>query len=474
TDNTGNGGTANPSADVSVNKTLVTAGPYLAGQSISYSLVVTNNGPSTATAINVSDTPTNLSITSVTGACTAFPCTIPSLTSGSTATITVNATIIAAGAFDNSATATGAENDPVPANNTDNTGNGGNASPSADVAINKTLLTAGPFTLGQVINYTLVVSNNGPSTATAINVTDTPTNLAITSVTGACAALPCTIASLTSGSSATLNVAATITAVGAFNNSATATGAESDPVPANNTDNTGNGGFVGPSPSLTLAKSASTPTYNTVGQVVNYSYVVTNTGNVLISGIAITDDKIPTVTCPVTTLAPNAGTTCTGSYTITLADLNAGSVTNNASVNGTPTAGSLSPATDSETVTAVQSPSMTVDKSNPTNADNDASGTVSINDVLTYVVTATNSGNITLTNVVVSDPQLTPTSNTCASVVPGATCVLTGTHLVTLADVTAGSIVNTATGDSDQTAPVTDTVTTPTAALAIVANDDTG
>ena len=78
------------------------------------------------------------------------------------------------------------------------------------------------------------------------------------------------------------------------------------------------------------------------------------------------------------------------------------------------------------------------------NADGDASGTVSVGDVLTYTVTMTNTGNTTLANVVVSDALITPNSNTCASVAPGATCQLVGTYTVTQADADAGNIRNTA------------------------------
>ena len=42
------GGTAVAAADVSMTKTLTTAGPYNVGQSVTYTLVVANVGPSTA------------------------------------------------------------------------------------------------------------------------------------------------------------------------------------------------------------------------------------------------------------------------------------------------------------------------------------------------------------------------------------------------------------------------------------------
>ena len=58
-------------------------------------------------------------------------------------------------------------------------------------------------------------------------------------------------------------------------------------------------------------------------------------------------------------------------------------------------------------------------------------------DVLTYTVTVTNTGNIPLTNVVVTDSLITPTGGTtpCASVPVGGTCTLIGTYTVTAADV---------------------------------------
>ena len=115
--------------DVSLTKTLDTPGLYVAGQTVTYTIEVANAGPSTATNINVTDTPTNMVITSVSGSgCTSFPCVIPSLAASSDTTITVTAKI-GAGAFDNSATATTAE-DTDTGNNTDSAGNSGNADPA--------------------------------------------------------------------------------------------------------------------------------------------------------------------------------------------------------------------------------------------------------------------------------------------------------------------------------------------------------
>ncbi|MEA2163516.1 MAG: hypothetical protein QOK37_1643 [Thermoanaerobaculia bacterium] len=339
TDNTGNGGTAAASADVSLVKTLLTSGPFTAGQTISYSLVVANAGPSTATSIQVTDTPANLTITNVSGSgCSSLPCTIASLASGANTTINVTATIIAAGAFDNSASGNGTEFDPNSGNNTDSTGNGGTAAASADVSLVKTLTTAGPFTVGQAITYTLVVANAGPSTATSIQVTDTPTNLTITNVSGSgCAALPCSIASLASGANTTITVTATIVTGGAFDNSATATGVEFDPVPGNNTDNTGNAGSTAVA-DVSIVKTLVTGGPYYAGQSVSYTLVIHNAGPSTATGIQVTDSPTnQTITavsgsgcsalpCTIASLAVNASTTINVTAKITAA----GTFTNSA------------------------------------------------------------------------------------------------------------------------------------------------
>ena len=53
-------------------------------------------------------------------------------------------------------------------------------------------------------------------------------------------------------------------------------------------------------------KSSTTTSLSAPGTV-NYSYVVTNTGNVTVTGIALSDDNDNNdVSCPATTLAPGA------------------------------------------------------------------------------------------------------------------------------------------------------------------------
>ncbi|MBT2752320.1 hypothetical protein J7J50_14275, partial [Lysobacter sp. ISL-50] len=68
-----------------------------------------------------------------------------------------------------------------------------------------------------------------------------------------------------------------------------------------------------------------------------------------------------TVTCPALPaggLAPTQTLTCTANYTVTQADLNAGTLTNIASA----TDGTTTSPTDTVTITATQTRAMTIDK----------------------------------------------------------------------------------------------------------------
>ncbi|MFA9192761.1 hypothetical protein AAGV28_15415, partial [Flavobacterium sp. FZUC8N2.13] len=75
------------------------------------------------------------------------------------------------------------------------------------------------------------------------------------------------------------------------------------------------------------------------------------------------------------------------------------------------------------------------------------SGTGILGDVITYTFAVTNTGNTTLSNVVVTDPMvgLTITGNPIATLAVGASsAVITGTYTITQADIDAGKVVNTA------------------------------
>ena len=115
-----------------------------------------------------------------------------------------------------------------------------------------------------------------------------------------------------------------------------------------------------------IVKTGTPSTYSAVDDVISYSYLVTNTGNVTISQPITIDDDIATdESCPgaPASLAPLDTIVCTASHTITQADLDAGSVTNVASASGVdPNSAPVTSPTDDATVTAVQSPSLSIEK----------------------------------------------------------------------------------------------------------------
>jgi uncharacterized repeat protein (TIGR01451 family) len=108
-------------ADVTITKT----GPFgvaPAGGEISYTIVVTNQGPNAATHVVVSDpTPAGLTLLDTAGDCaTAFPCALGTLSPGQVKTITARYYVDPSltGAISNTATVTSATPDPSSTNST--------------------------------------------------------------------------------------------------------------------------------------------------------------------------------------------------------------------------------------------------------------------------------------------------------------------------------------------------------------------
>ncbi len=136
-----------PTADISVSKTLDEKPEYWVGESVRYTIVVSNSGPSRATNVQITDTPTkldNLKFDSNSGECIRSTCSINSIEAGSSATITVTATIADNGNFTNVVKVTANEFDPKRDNNTSED-NSAEANSSADVSATQQLVSGGPF-----------------------------------------------------------------------------------------------------------------------------------------------------------------------------------------------------------------------------------------------------------------------------------------------------------------------------------------
>jgi uncharacterized repeat protein (TIGR01451 family) len=222
--------TVTSSADLSVLKTATSA--VTAGNNVTYHIVVTNNGPSDATVVNMSDTlPPNTTFVSETqptgpaftcinpsvGGTGAVSCSIATLTFGTTATFDIVAKFAAAtpaGPSSNTANVSSATSDPAPGNNSSTAVTQVGAA-LADLSITKTP-APGPYGTGQPLTYTIVATNGGPTTATAVTVTDTlPAGSTLQSSTpaGACSGtttVTCNAGTLANGASATFTLTITL------------------------------------------------------------------------------------------------------------------------------------------------------------------------------------------------------------------------------------------------------------------------
>ena len=90
-------------------------------------------------------------------------------------------------------------------------------------------------------------------------------------------------------------------------------------------------------PHISLTKDAAESSYDAVNDVIHYTLVATNDGNVTLHNVTITDPKLGTLTFTPSapaTLAPGATLTATGSHTITQSDLDAGFYDNTATAAG--------------------------------------------------------------------------------------------------------------------------------------------
>jgi uncharacterized repeat protein (TIGR01451 family) len=213
---------------------------------------------------------------------------------------------------------------------------------------------------------------------------------------------------------------------------------------------------------LTIAKSAAESYFTAAGNVLHYSYLVTNSGFAPLPGpVTVADDKASDEACPAVGtvgdldnfLDPGESIACTATYTVQPADVTAGSVTNTASA----TVGGVTSSTSTKTVGLA---ALTIAK------DADPTST-STTGPIAYTITVTNTGTVDLTGVVLTDPltagaSLVSGDTTDPGVLDvGEIWVYSATYTVTPADLTAGSpIVNSATVDTDQTAPAGASATT--------------
>ncbi|MEM7705708.1 MAG: autotransporter domain-containing protein [Pseudomonadota bacterium] len=243
------------SSDLSLAKTASAASVDV-GSPFSYTLTVSNAGPDTASAFTVTDTlPTGVSYDGFSGAefsCTeaagAVTCTYSGagLANGATTSLNLNVTAQSDGLTSNSATVdlSPPAVDPTPTNDTgtvDVTIN-----PGADLALTKSA-SVSTATVGDLFDWVITVTNNGPAGADGFTVTDTlPTQTSFSSVvaldytcTTAASDISCTWAGtgpLPNAGTSQITVTVDAVSPGTANNTATvsAAAAAPDTNPGNN------------------------------------------------------------------------------------------------------------------------------------------------------------------------------------------------------------------------------------------------
>jgi hypothetical protein len=193
-----------------------------------------------------------------------------------------------------------------------------------------------------------------------------------------------------------------------------------------------------------------------VGDVVTYSFDATNTGSIPLDSLVIHEGafsgtgELGAIECPTTILAPGASTSCHATYTVTQADVDAGTVTNSATATAEPVNTSTVVSSDdsSAEVGTPGAGALTVTKT----AD---AASVTAGDDVTYTLTAVNSGSLTLHGVTLSDDAFTGHGSLgtldCdaaqpAVLAPGEELRCTVDYTTTAQDV--GTIDNTAVGNA--------------------------
>jgi len=165
--------------------------------------------------------------------------------------------------------------------------------------------------------------------------------------------------------------------------------------------------------------------YINAGDEIEYTFEVTNTGNVTVSDLVINDTTIGVTDLAVVSpvLSPGQVGTASATYTITQADVDAGEVVNTAVAEGTDPSGEAvtddsdnpNNTTDEDTngdgdpddatVTSLFNPLVSVEKDGEY-VDTDGNGVINVGDHITYTFTVTNTGNVTVSDLVINDTTI--------------------------------------------------------------------
>jgi len=411
--------------DIGVSKEVNNATPN-AGDTVTYTITATNNGPDDATGVEITDilpqglgyisnSPSRGSYDNVTGRWT-----IGNLTNSASVTLIITATVGAvAGGIINTASVTDVDQEDT---------NSGNNSASADIiaqyadlAINKSVNDPTPNE-GDTVTYTVAVTNNGPVTATSVEITDQlPSGVEYLSATttqgslmyvSAANKVVFTVGTLINGASVTLNIIAIVdtgTCGVPITNTASITA--TDQVDPNNSNNSNSVDITVQCADLEVSKSVDEPNPGK-GDTVKYTVTVTNNGPDSATNVKLTDELPSGVTYKSATITQGNYNSITGIWTV-------GGLNNGVSAILTISA---IVDTDACSVAVINTASIaSVDQADPDNRNNSDSAELtvqcadlevskSVNDptpgegeTIIYTITVTNNGPDDATGVEITD-----------------------------------------------------------------------
>ena len=418
---------------IHIAKTSTTTSITATGQSVPYAFTVTNTGNLTLTGVTLSDPKCSTAISGPSGDTNSDNKLQTSETWGySCSHVVTQAEVDTGGNLSNTVTADSIESDAdtstllIP------------VAQSPSIQVVKSSTTAAVTLAGQVIPYKFTVTNTGNLTLSGISITDPNCSTAVSGPTGDTNSDGKLQTTETWEYNCNRNVTqAEIDAGGNLSNTVTADSTESsadtDTLTIPITQN----------PSIHVVKTSTTTSISAVDDVVPYRFTVTNNGNITLSGVTVVDPK-----CTSAVSGPSGDSNSdsklqstetwvyTCNHTVSQAEVDAGgNLSNTVTVDSTE-----SPLdTDSLDIPVSQNAELSLSKT-----ATEASYS-SVGEVLHFTITAHNTGNVKLTGVTVSDPQLSDLScspSSPSTLDPDETMTCTGTHTIVLADLTAGFYKN--------------------------------
>jgi uncharacterized repeat protein (TIGR01451 family) len=315
-------GTVTALADLGVTMTNT---PAVVGGPITYTVTISNAGPSVATGVVFTDVlpRTTATLTGYSGGtCAPTPigtleCQVADLAPGGSATVTVNMTLNqGSSVINNAVSVTSATPDPSATNNNFSVQTAGTL--AADVGVKLSLSQLSAYA-GDTVEYTLTVTNRGPTDAASVTFnTITPPGVTIVRSSPYCTANACTVGTLRSGQTVELRGNAILgpnATAGPGFASTTVISPTYDPDSSNDTDTVNFTVLL--SADLAVAQTLtnpSDPATLVAGQDVRGVVTVTNNGRTRAEGVVMSQ-AIP-ATRPVPGFTTVGGGTCTFQGTV--------------------------------------------------------------------------------------------------------------------------------------------------------------